>query len=234
MKQYFLLLSLFLLPIISICQPNQQKASELVKQHITKALDNPNGYESVSIEVSPLYNIPITNKDCIDAAKLVEVEDQLFSEYSQKASSAEETMNKYMLDLSDSGMKKYDDAAKVCYSNKISAIKARIRSLEQRKFIKQQASLLNGKKQIGWEIVHSCRVKENQGESNLLSFTFFSDMEYKNITAVFDNTDKKDRKAVSTVEAIASYGETPEDCDNVIKELNNAIKTYQELLSQLQ
>ena len=234
MKHCFLLLSIFLLPIIGICQPNQQKASELVKQHITKVLDNPSGYESVSIEVNPLYNIPITNKDCIDAAKLVEVEEQLVSEYSQKASSAEETMNKYMLDLSDSGMKKYDDAAKVFYSNKISAIKASIRSLEQRKFIKQQASILNGKKQIGWEIVHSCKVKENQGEPNLLSFTFFSDMEYKNITAVFDNTDKKDRKAVLTVDTIAGDSETLQGYDNQIKELNNSIKSYQDLLSQLQ
>ena len=234
MKRLFLAFTLMLLPIIGICQPNQQKASELVKKHITNALNNPNGYESVTIKVAPLYNIPITNHDCVDAAKLIKAEDELVKEYSQKASVAEETMNKYQLDLSDSGMKKYDDAAKIYYSNKISAIKANIRSLEQRKFIKQQASILDGKKQIGWEIVHSFRIKNNQVEPKLYSYTFFSDADYSNIIGVFDNNDKKDKDAVLTVTTIAKDDESPDSYDKSIKDLNKSITTYQELLSQLQ
>ena len=138
-----------------------------------------------------------------------------------------------MLDLSQSGMDKYDAAARLYYENMISSSKAGIRYCEHAKFIKERALVSNENEQIGWEIQHSFRVKDNYGQSQLFDYTFLADSDFKSILSILDNNDPKNKEAILTINTILNDEYTPEYYDDLIKNLKETINTYQSLKSQL-
>ena len=233
MKHCLLFSALLFLPYLAICQTNEQKASNLVKEYLSGVLDDADSYEPAGIKVEALFNTPTFDRDCLDAGKLMTAEEELEKEYRQKALKAEEEMNKWMMDMSSQGLAAYDKAALLHYENKISEVKAAIRYWEQAKFIKEQSKLLNGKKQVGWTIVHNFRSKDKTGVSALYSYTFLADNDFQSITGVYNNEEAKTRKAILNIDAILKADDTPADYDKMIEGLKGTIKTYTDLKAQI-
>ena len=233
-RTLLIVVSMLVFPYLAYCQTDEQKASSLVKKYLSGVLDDAESYEPAGIEVEALFNTPTLDIDCLDAGKLMTAEEELESEYRQKALDAEKTMNKWMFDVSSRGLAEYDKAARLYYDNKISEIKASIRYWEQAKFIKEQSKKLNGKTQVGWTIAHKFISKDEIGILALSSYTFVADIDFQTITAAFNNEDRETRKAVLNIDAILKAKDTPEDYDKMIEGLNDTIKTYTELKAQLQ
>ena len=232
MKKHLLSLVLLCLSLATaFCQTNEQKALALVRDYLFCVLDDFNSYEPAAIQVEPLYNTPIFDRDCLDAAKLMKADRDLFRTYDEMAQKADHRRN--MADFTEEGKKVYISASREYYENKIAAIEADISSCEHEKFIKLQSAKLNGKQQVGWEIAHNFRSKNEYGNSVLSSYTFLSDMSMKEVKAVYNNKDKKTHQAIVDIQTILDDSTTPAEYDELINKLKDAIKSYKEMLENL-
>ena len=229
-KVFYILISVL---AVVACSSKEDKANKLIKDYMFKHLHDFKSYEAVETKVDTLYNTPLSDNECISLANTAYSTLENVQEYGEKAERDEQTMDIWSGGWSSTSRKEYTKAYKSWINNKINETTERITYLTAAKELLEKTKNLDGKKQVGWLVTHTFRSNTLGGNSSLGNYIFLMDKDFKSILANYDAEDEDIANALSTISAIETNLESPEQVDSSITGWFSLIDRYNEMLEKV-
>lgn len=219
--------------IIVGCTSNESKANKLIDEYMFKHLHDYKSYEAVETTIDTLYNLPITDDICYDAASNIFVHSQNASKYEEEKNNAQRFFNiwneggrpsSFREQAKDATIKGFEATINQCLEN--------IEVLKCSKIIVDRLPLFDGKTQVGWLVNHSYRSNNRGGNSSLSSLTFLIDKRFKKIIRVLDIEDKDVQEAIKNLTVVKDYPSVAE-IDNAINQYNDIIANVNKSIEEI-
>ena len=222
-RLFYMMTGVLSLFIIIGCSSKESKANKLIDEYMFKHLHDYKSYEAVETKIDTLYNLPITDDSCYDAAVQIVAHSQNASQYENEQKNVQR-----FVDIWDEGgrLPSFREQAKEAQIKSFEATKNQcienIEVLKYSKVIVEKLPMFDGKKQVGWLVNHSFRSNNRGGNSSLETCTFLIDKRFKKIIRALDIEDKGVQEAIHTL-SIAKDFPSAADIDNAINQYNNLI-----------
>ena len=234
MKRLFSLMTgILALFIIVGCTSNEKKAEKLIDEYMYKHLHDYKSYEAVETIIDTLYNIPITDDACIQAAARMAMHSEQSDEYEEEADDALRSMEIWDGGWSATSRKEWNKAARKYSEAKMNQFIENQEVLKNAKIIVEKLPELDGKTQVGWLVKHSYRCNNRGGNSMLGTDVFFMDKKFKTILNSFDNEDE-DAVAILTQINEASEFENTSQIDSLITRYDGMLAKLKSTLESIQ
>ena len=201
--------------IIVGCSSNEKKAEKLIDNYMYKHLHDYKSYEPVETIIDTLYNVPITDNACIQAAAQMAMHSEQCDEYIEEAEDAERSMEIWSGGWSSTARNEWKKAARKSMEARINECVEYQELLKCAKIIVEKLPELDGKTQVGWMVKHSYRCNNRGGNSMLGTDVFFIDKEFKTILNSFDNEDEDAVAILTQINEASEYG-NPSQIDTLI------------------
>lgn len=207
------------------CSSNEKKAEKLIDDYMYKHLHDYKSYEPVETIIDTLYNVPITDDACIQAAAQMAMYSEQCDEYIEEAEDAERTMDIWSGGWSSTSRKEWNKAARKSMEARINQCTQYKEVLKNAKIIVEKLPELDGKTQVGWLVRHSYRCNNRGGNSMLGTEIFFIDKEFKTILNSFDDEDEDAIALLTQINEASEYGNT--------SQIDSLITRYDGMLTKL-
>lgn len=231
-KLFYLMTGILALFIIAGCSSNEKKANKLIDDYMYKHLHDYKSYEAVETEIDTLYNTPISDMTCLQAAALMAMHSEKSDEYEEEADDAERTMDIWSGGWSSTSRNEYKKAARKCFEAKMNQAIENQEVLKNAKIILDKSSELDGKTQVGWLVSHSFRCNNRGGNSMLGTYVFLMDKPFKTILNNFD-LDDDDMKDIFDYFDLAKAFGTSEHLDSLIVKYDGTIAKLKEMVDSV-
>lgn len=208
------------------CQSKEDKANKLIDEYMFKHLHDYKSYEVVETTVDTLYNTPLLDSKCIEAAIASITHDTMADEYEKAAARNKSTMEIWSDGWSSTAKSEYNKAKEEYISNQCLLITEKIASMKSWKVITNRCKELNGEEMIGWLVEHSYRCNNRGGNSVLCDKLFLIDPNFKEIVSSYDSDDENNNKAINLISSIIQNKEITEEM------LDSLIVQYEDLLER--
>lgn len=229
-KVFYILISVL---AVVACSSKEDKANKLIKDYMYKHLHDFKSYEAIETKVDTLYNTPFSSNECISLANTAYSVLENMQEYGDKAERDEQSMDIWSGGWSSTSRNEYTKAYKSWLNNKINETTERITYLTAAKELLEKTKGLDGKEQVGWLVTHTFRSNTLGGNSSLGNYIFLMDKDFKSIIANYDEGDEDIANALSTISAIESSLESPEQIDSLITGWFGLMDKYSEMLEKV-
>lgn len=229
-KVFYIVISVL---AVVACSSKEDKANKLIKDYMYKHLHDFKSYEAIETKVDTLYNTPFSSNECISLANTAYSVLENMQEYGDKAERDEQSMDIWSGGWSSTSRNEYTKAYKSWLNNKINETTERITYLTAAKELLEKTKGLDGKEQVGWLVTHTFRSNTLGGNSSLGNYIFLMDKDFKSIIANYDEDDEDIANALSTISAIESSLESPEQIDSLITGWFGLMDKYNEMLEKV-
>lgn len=220
MKKIHLLILVIILPLIIIsCKSKEDKATDLVKNELSKSLYDFESYEPIETKVSEAYQTAYNDTTCYRLAMAVAYAMDKSSKAFDEAKEAREHMDiwgpptYYSSSYSDSQYRKYRDKAKEKSEEALIAYEL---FKTMGKTLEDSTKVLDDKKVIGWEIKHRFRCKTRGGQNTIADYRYVVDPDFKVVYFCEDTDDDDYKQARGIIESALKGTFTNIDNDNSI------------------
>lgn len=216
---------LFIAAILTIaaCASREDKANKLIDEYMYKHLHDYKSYEPVETKVDTLYNSPLFDEQCIQAALQRNQYEDLADEYESDARHDHSSMDIWSGGWSSTARSEYKKALKGYLENSAKQFEAMGKSAEAWKEAFLRIQELSGKEHVGWMVDHTYRCNNRGGNSMISSTLFLMDKDMKTILKSYDEDDEDIAEAVSTINNIMNDS----SCNAAM--LDTLINSYKDL-----
>lgn len=207
MRRHYLFISLIgIISLLSSCKSNEEKATELIHEKLSKSLFDFKSYEPIETTVKEAYNTAYNDSMCFHLAMVIAYGQNESIKAYKEAQDATEYMNiwgeptSYSSSYSDSQYYKYKKQRDSKLKEAINCLKVvKITGIELEDSIKN----LDNKKVIGWEVCHRFRCKTKGGHQTIGEYRYIIDRDFSRIIFEEDVDDelfKSARKVIVDAE----------------------------------
>ena len=172
----------------------------MISDYMFKHLHDFKSYEVVETKVDTLYDTPLFDKQCIDAALRKLEHAEKAEEFKANADHDERIMDIWK--GSYYSRNEYKKAAKSYLENRSEQFAEEAEAAKEWKEIYRRSQELSGKEQLGWVVIHSYRSNTKGGNTVLGEKVFLMDTKFKNIMDSYDGDDDDVIDAVKEIRSI--------------------------------
>lgn len=231
-RLFYLMTGTLALFIIVGCSSNEKKANKLIDDYMFRHLHDYKSYEVVETIIDTLYNVPITDDVCFQAAIQMAIHSEQSDEYKEEAEDAESTMDIWSGGWSSTSRKEWNKAAQKSMEARINQCIENQERLRYAKIIVEKLPKLDGKTQVGWLVKHSYRCNNRGGNSMLGTDVFFMDKQFKTILNSFENEDEEALAIFTQINEASAY-DSPSQIDSLITRYDGMLVKLKETLESL-
>ena len=214
------------------CSSNEKKANKLIDDYMYKHLHDYKSYEPVETIIDTLYNVPITDDTCFQAAVQMAIHSAQIDEYIDEAEDAERSMEIWKGGWSSTARNEWKKAARKSMEARINECVEYQEILRCAKIIVEKLPELDGKTQVGWMVKHSYRCNNRGGNSMLGTDIFFIDKKFKTILNSFDNEDEDAVAILTQINEASEYG-NPSQIDTLIAKYEGMLPKLKSALESI-
>ncbi len=195
--------------MFTACKSKEDKATELVKNELSKTLYDFESYEPIETKVSEAYQTAYNDTTCYSMAIGIAYVMDKCSKALDESKDAQEHAEiwgpptYYSSSYSDSQYRKYLDKAN---EKREEALRGYELFKTMGSALEDSIKYLDNKKVIGWEIKHRFRCKTKGGQNTIADYRYVVDPDFE-IVYFCEDTDDNDYKQAREVIEAALKGE---------------------------